>query len=138
MSDPKRIVFVCVENSCRSQIAEGFARRIAVRLRDAGGPTIEVFSAGSRPSGVINPGAISTMNEFGIDLSRQSSKGLADLPDVSFDAAVTMGCGDECPALRAVKRFELQIPDPKHMPPEGFRAVRDRIGAEVERIIREM
>ncbi|HYT91589.1 MAG TPA: arsenate reductase ArsC [Gemmataceae bacterium] len=113
---PKRILFVCVENSCRSQIAEAFARR-------HGGPTVEVHSAGSRPSGRVNPKAIAAMGELGYDLSTHRSKSLMDIPDVEYDVAVTMGCGDECPLVRARRREDWGIPDPKELPPEEFRQV---------------
>src|SRR5436190_3406556 len=86
----KRIVFVCVENSNRSQMAEAFAR-----IHGAG--MFEAYSAGSRPSGKVNPKAVAAMAQVDYDLTVHQSKSLADLPDVDFDAAVTMGCGDECP-----------------------------------------
>src|ERR1017187_8970459 len=107
----QRIVFVCVENSCRSQIAEAFARLYA-------GPNVEVYSAGSRPSGQVNPKAIASMKEIGYDLTTHASKSLDDLPKVEFDAAVTMGCGDECPFLQATTREDWGIPDPKHLSAE--------------------
>src|SRR5687768_3989945 len=93
----KRIVFVCVENSCRSQIAEAFGRLFA-------GANVEIYSAGSRPSGQVNPKAIASMKEIGYDLATHASKSLDDLPKVEFDAAITMGCGDECPFLQAKSR----------------------------------
>src|SRR3970282_2063010 len=95
----KRVVFVCVENSNRSQMAEAFARMI-------GG--IEAYSAGSRPAGKGNSPAVVAMRELGYDLATHQSKSLADLPAVEFDAAVTMGCGDECPTLRAKRRIDWQ------------------------------
>jgi protein-tyrosine-phosphatase len=124
----KRIVFVCVENSCRSQIAEAFGRILA-------GPNIEVFSAGSRPSGHVNPKAIASMKEIGYDLTTHASKGLHDLPDVEFDAAITMGCGDECPFLRAKARADWGIPDPKHLSADEFRQVRDLIEVRVRELL---
>lgn len=125
----RRVVFVCIENSNRSQMAEAFARM-------AGG--VEAYSAGSRPSGVVNPKAIEAMRELGYDLSSHRSKSLADLPDEPFDAAVTMGCGDECPNLRALRREDWSIPDPKHLPPDEFRKVRDLIGEKVEQLLSEL
>ena len=120
MTEKKRILFVCVENSCRSQIAEAFALT-------HGGDTIEAFSAGSRPSGVVNPKAIETMREIGYDLSAHRSKSLDEVPMETFDFVATMGCGDECPLIRARQREDWSIPDPKNMPPEEFRQVRDEI-----------
>src|SRR5438105_10588323 len=116
----KRVLFVCIENSCRSQMADAFAR-----LHGAG--RVEVFSAGSRPSGRVNPRAIEFMREIGYDLGGHQSKGLDDLPDVDFDAVVTMGCGDACPLVRAKQRLDWNIPDPKDMPADEFRRVRDII-----------
>ncbi len=113
---PKRIVFVCVENSNRSQIAEAFARL-------HGGGRVEAYSAGSRPSGKVNPRAVEFMREVGYDLTAHRSKGIADLPAVEFDAVVGMGCGDEgCPLVRARRREEWAVPDPKELPPEQYRA----------------
>lgn len=124
----KRVLFVCVENSNRSQMAEAFARIL-------GGGRVEAWSAGSRPSGKVNPKAVAAMAELGYDLASHASKSLADLPPVEFDAAVTMGCGDACPAVRARLREDWAIPDPREMPPEEFRAVRDRIAEEVEGLL---
>jgi arsenate reductase len=119
-----KAVFVCVENSNRSQMAEAFARLAGV----------EAYSAGSRPSGRVNPKAVAAMAELGYDLSAHHSKSLDDLPDVEFDFAVTMGCGDACPHLRAARREDWQIPDPKEMPPEQFREVRDLIARKVSEL----
>jgi arsenate reductase len=121
-----KVVFVCVENSNRSQMAEAFARRAG----------IEAYSAGSRPSGKINPTAIAAMQELGYDLTQHRSKGLNELPSTEFDVAVTMGCGDECPNLRAARREDWQIPDPKALPLDQFRAVRDLIGQKVNELLR--
>jgi len=131
MNEPKRILFVCVENSNRSQMAEAFARL-------HGGASVEAFSAGSRPSGRINPKAVAAMTERGYDLGRHQSKGLSDLPDIVFDVAVTMGCGDACPATRAKRHIDWQIPDPRDLPPEQFREVRDLIESKVKQLLVEM
>ena len=121
------LLFVCVENSCRSQMAEGFARGL-------GRGRVTVHSAGSRPSGQVNPRAIQLMREKGIDLTTQRSKGLDDLPPVRWDYVVTMGCGDACPHLPARNRLDWDLPDPKSLDDDGFRAVRDRI----ERMVRDL
>jgi protein-tyrosine-phosphatase len=126
---PKRVLFVCVENSNRSQMAEAFARI-------HGGGRVEPYSAGSRPSGRVNPRAVEFMREIGYDLTRHQSKGLAGLPAGAFDVVVGMGCGDEgCPLVPAGRREEWGIPDPKEMPPEQFRAVRDQIEARVKHLL---
>lgn len=120
-----RVLFVCVENANRSQMAEAFARIL-------GGDAVEAYSAGSRPSGVVNPKAVAAMAELGYDLSMHGSKSLDDLPDVEFDFVATMGCGDACPLVKAKKRDDWQIPDPKHMPPREFNVVRDLIRSKVK------
>jgi arsenate reductase len=125
----KRVVFICVENSNRSQMAEAFARMI-------GG--VEATSAGSRPSGKVNPKAIAAMRELGYDLLAHRSKSLAELPDATFDVAITMGCGDECPNLRAARREDWNISDPREMSPDEFRAIRDLIGAKVEQLLADL
>jgi protein-tyrosine-phosphatase len=124
----KRVVFVCVENSNRSQMAEAFARI-------HGGDQVEAFSAGSRPSGKVNPKAVEAMHEVGYDLTAHRSKSLQELAGVEFDVAVTMGCGDECPLIRAKRREDWNIPDPKALPPEEFRAVRDLIERKVQELL---
>jgi arsenate reductase (thioredoxin) len=127
-STPKRLLFVCVENSNRSQMAEAFAHI-------HGGQQVEAYSAGSRPSGRINPKAIDSMKEIGYDLSQHQSKSLSEIPDIEFDFVATMGCGDACPFVRAKLREDWNIPDPKEMPPEDFRAVRDLIETKVKAVI---
>ena len=122
------MLFVCVENSCRSQLAEAFARI-------HGDGTVEAYSAGSRPSGQVNPRAIASMQELGYDLTQHQSKSLAEIPDLSFDYAITMGCGDECPLVRARRREDWGIPDPKHMGPDEFRQVRDLIEERVKTLL---
>jgi protein-tyrosine-phosphatase len=108
--DPKRVLFVCIENSNRSQMAEAFAR-----MHGAG--RVEAYSAGSRPSGRVNPRAVEFMKEVGYDLTGHRSKALAEVPEGEFDVVVGMGCGDEgCPLVKARRREEWGIPDPKDMP----------------------
>ena len=124
----KRVLFVCIENSNRSQMAQAFAT-----IHGAG--QVEAFSSGSRPSGRINPKAIQAMSEVGYDLSEHTSKGLDQFNGQAFDAAITMGCGDECPLVLAKKRVDWQIPDPREMTPEEFRGVRDLIEKKVIELI---
>jgi len=120
----KTVLFVCVENSNRSQMAEAFARL-------HGGDRVRAASAGSRPSGRINPRAIEAMRELGYDLTAHASKGLEAFNGRPVDVAVTMGCGDECPLVLADRREDWQIPDPRAMSPEEFRGVRDLIESKV-------
>lgn len=124
----KRVLFVCVENSNRSQMAQAFAQI-------HGGRNVDAYSAGSRPSGVVNPKAIEAMKELGYDLAAHQSKSLQDLPDVPFDAAITMGCGDACPMVQARMREDWNIPDPRNMGPEEFRGVRDLIESKVKALL---
>jgi arsenate reductase (thioredoxin) len=128
VSQKPRILFVCVENSNRSQMAEAFARL-------HGGDRLEAFSAGSRPSGKVNPRAIEFMREVGYDLTRHGSKALDQFNGTEIDVAVTMGCGDACPLVRAGRREEWQIPDPKELPDDEFRAVRDLIERKVKGLL---
>jgi protein-tyrosine-phosphatase len=124
----KRVLFVCVENSNRSQMAEAFAR-----IHGAG--RAEGFSAGSRPSGKINPRAVEAMREVGYDLTIHDSKSLDQFNGRPIDVAVTMGCGDACPLVPAARREEWNIPDPREMPPEEFRQVRDLIERKVKELL---
>lgn len=129
MSHKPHLLFVCVENSNRSQMSEAFARL-------HGGERVAAYSAGSRPSGKINPKAVAAMKEKGVDLlASQHSKGLVDLPGVEWDWVVTMGCGDECPHLPAKNRDDWPLPDPKHMDPEDFNQVRDEIERRVKALL---
>ena len=110
----KKLLFVCVENSNRSQMSEAFARLL-------GGESVEAYSAGSKPSGVVNPKAISAMQELGYDLAKHDSKSLEQVKAFApFDVVVTMGCGDACPWMPASKFIDWQIPDPKNMDKAAF------------------
>jgi len=131
MRNKKRILFVCVENSNRSQLAEAFARI-------HGGSDVEVYSAGSRPSGQINPKAIESMRELGYDLTQHRSKSLSEVSDIQYDFVATMGCGDECPWVRAKSRADWNIPDPKNLPPNEYRVVRDLIEAKVKTLLTDL
>jgi protein-tyrosine-phosphatase len=127
----KKVLFVCVENSCRSQMAEAFGK-----IHGQG--IIGSYSSGSRPSGVVNEKAVAAMKDIGYDLTTHISKSLDDIPQVEFDYAITMGCGDECPHIRARKRVEWKIPDPKNMEIADFRQVRNTIKEKVSRLIEEI
>ena len=122
------IVFVCVANSCRSQMAEGAAKAFK---KDGW----EIWSAGSNPSGRVHPVAVQAMAELGVDLSGHRSKGVQELPQREWDYVVTMGCGDACPAMRAKRRIDWQIPDPVGLPPEETRRIRDQIVSLVRDLI---
>ncbi len=124
----KRILFVCIENSNRSQMAQAFAV-----IHGEG--QVQADSAGSRPSGRVNPRAIEAMREVGYDLTTHQSKSLQEFNCQEVDVAVTMGCGDECPLVLAKQRVSWEIPDPREMPPEEFRVVRDLIETKVKDLI---
>ena len=124
----KTFLFVCIENSNRSQMAQAFAKIW-------GGVEVEAYSAGSRPSGKINPRAIVAMAELGYDLSTHDSKSLDEIPAIQFDYVVTMGCGDACPWVPAVHRIDWQIPDPREMDPIEFNEVRGLISKKVKELI---
>lgn len=123
----KNILFVCVENSCRSQMAEAIVNNLYWQKFVA-------YSAGSNPSGEVVPLAIAVTKEIGIDISKQKSKGFDQVKDIEFDYVITMGCGDVCPVYPAKHRLDWQIPDPKNKTIEYFRQVRDEIIKKVQEI----
>lgn len=125
----KKILFVCIENSNRSQMAQAFANMY-------GNGAVQAFSAGSRPSGQLNPKAIAAMQELGYDLTTHRSKSIDEVrSEAPFDAVVTMGCGDACPWMPAKQHIDWQIPDPRHMDIAQFNEVRDHIGQLVKDLI---
>lgn len=123
-------LFLCVNNSNRSQMAEAFARI-------HGGGRIEAHSAGSEPGGAVNPRAIQLMKELGHDLSTHVPKRIEEFADREIDVAVTMGCGEACPFVRARRREEWQIPDPMNMSDDQYREVRDLIESKVKELLGE-
>lgn len=127
----KHVLFVCIENSCRSQMAEAFAH-----IHGKG--VIVAHSSGSRPSGKVNERAIEFMKEIAYDLTTHTSKSLDEIPDVEYEYAITMGCGDECPMINARHRIDWGIDDPKHMDANGFRAVRSVIENMVKELIQQL
>jgi protein-tyrosine-phosphatase len=127
----KNILFVCIENSNRSQIAQAFANMLS---KDK----VNAFSAGSRPSGRINPKAITAMKELGYDLTTHQSKSLGEIPNVEYEYAITMGCGDECPFVNAKHHIDWDIPDPKNMSEEEFRGIRDLIEEKVKDLLHKL
>ena len=123
-----KILFVCIENSNRSQMAEAFARMV--------GDDVQVYSAGSQPSGKINMKAVAAMKELGYDLTKHHSKSLNEINQFApFDVVVTMGCGDACPWMPAKKFIDWEIPDPKEMDESNFRRVRDLIKDKVSKLL---
>jgi arsenate reductase (thioredoxin) len=127
----KRILFVCVENANRSQMAEAFARM-------HGGADVEALSAGSKPGAQVNARAIEAMNERGYDLSEHRPKTLLEVSKGEYDAVVTMGCGDACPWIPAEYREDWAIPDPKNMSAGEFNKVRDDIEQRVKELLKKL
>jgi protein-tyrosine-phosphatase len=126
----KNIVFICVENANRSQMAQAFAIQH--------GKDINAYSAGSKPSGKINPRAIQSMSRIGYDLSSHASTSTEELPQTDFDYLVTMGCGDACPYLPAKNRIDWNIPDPREMDEQAFDSVRDLIKEKVLKLLTQI
>ncbi|MCA9321380.1 MAG: arsenate reductase ArsC [Planctomycetes bacterium] len=131
MPGAPRVLFVCVENSCRSQLAEAFAII-------HGDSMIEAKSAGSQPAGAINPKAAESMRELGYDLRSHRSKPLSSVLDTDYDIVVSMGCGDDLAAIRTEEVVTWDIPDPKQMNIDDFREVRDLIESQVKSLIAEL
>ncbi|MBI5777998.1 MAG: arsenate reductase ArsC [Planctomycetes bacterium] len=125
----KRVLFLCIGNAARSQMAEGFARVMA-------GDKIEAFSAGSKPAGLVDPLAIQVMKEKNIDISQAVSKGFDKIPPGPIDYVVSMGCGDACPAVPAQHYIEWRIPDPKGKDLEYFRNISDEIERQVKKLLK--
>ena len=127
----KKVLFACIENSCRSQMAEGFAHI-------HGSNTLMPFSAGSKASGEVNNKSVIAMKAIGYDLTEHKSKGLDEFSDIKFDYLITLGCNDKCPNIETKLRKEWDIPDPKNMNLEDFFKVRDLIEKKVLSLIDEI
>jgi len=119
----KKVLFVCVENSCRSQLAEAISNHLFSNH-------LKAFSAGSRPSGKVNPKAIASLKGIGID-HKGESKSVDEIKGSDFDFVVGMGCGDECPNIPGSKRIEWNIPDPKKYGTKKFNETRDQIKKKI-------
>lgn len=130
MAKPK-VAFICVHNSCRSQIAEALGRLLAA-------DDFESFSAGTEPGGRINPDAVRLMKSlYGIDMEQnQRCKALEELPPV--DMAVTMGCNVQCPSLPCTRREDWGLPDPSGRPDEDFRIVIAEIASRIKDLRRRI
>ena len=131
MITPKKILFVCVENAGRSQMAEGFLRKYA--------PKFEVISAGTKPNSQLNPIVVEVMKEIGIDITKQIPKELTD-EMISSSLAVNMGCMDKdsCPSLFVKDVIDWNISDPKNQDIEQVRKIRDQIKNEILNLIKKL
>ena len=131
MSEKKTILFVCVHNAGRSQMAAGFMRHL-------GGERVEVLSAGSAPKDSINPVAVAAMAELGIDIADQRPKILTPESVEQSDVVITMGCGDACPYYPGKRYEDWQLDDPAGQGIEPVRIIRDEIKARVEALLKEI
>jgi protein-tyrosine-phosphatase len=131
MSEKKTILFVCVHNAGRSQMAAGFMRHL-------GGERVEVLSAGSAPKDSINPVAVAAMAELGIDIADQRPKILTPESVQQSDVVITMGCGDACPYYPGKRYEDWQLDDPAGQGIEPVRVIRDEIKGRVEALLKEI
>jgi arsenate reductase len=130
MSKPS-VLFVCVHNAGRSQMAAGWLRHLA-------GDTVEVRSAGSEPADQVNPAAVDAMREVGIDLTDQTPKLLTWDAAQSSDVIITMGCGDACPVFPGKRYLDWKLPDPAGQGVDAVRPIRDEIRTRVAHLITEL
>ncbi|WP_218220919.1 arsenate reductase ArsC [Nesterenkonia sp. Act20] len=129
MNSPKpSVLFVCVHNAGRSQMAAGFLREIA-------GDSVEVFSGGTAPKDSVNPVAVEAMGELGIDISENLPKKLTDDAVKQSDVVITMGCGDECPFYPGKRYEDWQLDDPAGQNIEQVRTIRDDIRGRVQELV---
>lgn len=127
----KNILFVCVENANRSQMAEAFGH---MHKKEG----LAVYSAGSEPAGKINPKAIAAMADLGYDLNAHQSNTLKKVEHLNFDAVISMGCGDDCPHIKTQRREDWQIPDPKNLSKKEYLVIRDYIEIKVRELIEDI
>ncbi len=131
MSDKPSVLFVCVHNAGRSQMAAGWLRHLA-------GDRVEVRSAGSAPADTINPVAVEAMREVGIDITAETPKLLEYATAQGSDVIVTMGCGDACPVFPGRRYEDWKLDDPAGQGIDAVRAIRDDIRSRVEKLIDEL
>lgn len=125
------VLYVCVQNSGRSQMAAALTRHLA-------GDRVHVRSAGSQPAAGLLPGVVAVLEELGIDVGEEFPKPLTDDVVRAADAVITMGCGDACPVYPGKRYLDWQLDDPADLNLDGIRAVRDEIRHHVERLLREL
>ncbi|WP_306215804.1 arsenate reductase ArsC [Actinoplanes sp. RD1] len=131
MSDKPSVLFVCVHNAGRSQMAAGWLRHLA-------GDTVEVRSAGSEPADTINPSAVAAMREVGIDITGQTPKKLEWETAESSDVIITMGCGDACPIFPGKRYEDWKLDDPAGQDVEAVRPIRDEIRTRIQQLIADL
>jgi len=125
------ILFLCIHNAGRSQMAAGFAREL-------GGDKVSIFSGGSEPADRVNPMAIDAMAELGIDISGHTPQKFTDELLNRVDVVVTMGCGDTCPYIPGKRYLDWPLDDPRGQNLEAVRAIRDRIRENVTNLLKEL
>lgn len=131
MSDRPAVLFLCVHNAGRSQMAAGFLAALAAGA-------VEVRSAGSLPADQVNPAAVEAMREVGIDISEQTPKLLTDDAVQASDVVITMGCGDSCPVFPGTRYLDWDLPDPAGQGIDAVRPIRDEIRSRVEALLTEL
>jgi arsenate reductase len=131
MSDKPSVLFVCVHNAGRSQMAAGWLRHLA-------GDAVEVRSAGSAPAETVNPAAVEAMREVGIDITEQTPKKLEYATAQSSDVIVTMGCGDACPVFPGKRYEDWSLDDPAGQGVDAVRLIRDAIRDRVQTLVNEL
>jgi arsenate reductase len=131
MTDKPMVLFVCVHNAGRSQLAAGFLSHLA-------GDRIDVRSAGSTPADQVNPAAVEAMREVGVDITAESPKLLTTDAVRAADVVITMGCGDTCPVFPGKRYLDWQLDDPAGQGVEAVRPIRDEIRGRVEALISEL
>jgi arsenate reductase len=131
VTDPPTVLFVCVHNAGRSQMASAL-----LKLRSSG--RVQVRSAGSAPADAVNPAVLVVMEEVGIDLSAESPTALTDEDLLGADVVVTMGCGDACPVRPGKRYLDWELPDPAGRPVDAVRPIRDEIDRRVLALLGEL
>lgn len=131
MTERPVVVFLCVHNAGRSQMAAGWMRHLA-------GDRVEVASGGSDPAAEVNPAAVAAMAEVGIDIAGQRPQRWTEETLRRADVIVTMGCGDACPVYPGTRYLDWELPDPAGRPLEEVRPIRDEIGRRVRELLREL
>jgi arsenate reductase len=131
MTDKPMVLFVCVHNAGRSQLAAGFLSHLA-------GDRIDVRSAGSTPADQVNPAAVEAMREVGVDITAETPKLLTTDAVRAADVVITMGCGDTCPVFPGKRYLDWQVDDPAGQGVEAVRPIRDEIRGRVETLIADL
>ena len=130
-NDVPTVLFVCVHNAGRSQMAAGLLAKYA-------GPRIVVRSAGSTPADEVNPAVVEVMREVDVDVSHEFPKELTDEAVEASDVVITMGCGDACPVFPGKRYLDWELPDPSGLPVEAVRPIRDEIDARVRALAQDL